>query len=442
MRLWAVCPTPCLSVFRTGTITAMTGPVLSAGYERKLSPIERLWVVANRLYPPFASQLVLEGEGEFDLDLWRRATSRASIVNPGSRLVLRKHLGLSHWVDSKVPVNVHLLDGSDWNGTDPLNAPFLKRLLPAHSGPTCEILLLTGNPKRVILRAHHAVTDGIGGLKFVEDVFRELRGEECLGTTGRQTDLDIIRKIGTSRAKIVKNDCETPWPPITTDKASPGTIWRRVTVPGRHSKLLARITQVIAHQAYESGRCSRESAKEDRFGRNRPPVVRIDIASDMRHFFPDDPPSSANLTGMLTIEVSESDRPADIIRAICAERRAKHEGVLIKTLAPVRWVPLHLLMQIWRYRTRRSFESGHYATSGAISNIGLLPIHRYQGGGFKAKTGFAIPPGNEGVPVIVIFNWTDKQTEIVASAANCMATGEQLENLLEKIKDVLMGNSH
>jgi len=51
----------------------MSEPDLPERYTRQLSPIERLWIVADTLYPPFVSQLVLEGEGEFDLPAWQRA---------------------------------------------------------------------------------------------------------------------------------------------------------------------------------------------------------------------------------------------------------------------------------------------------------------------------------------------------------------------------------
>jgi len=419
----------------------MSEPNSPRQYSRKLSPIERLWIVADTLYPPFVSQLVLEGEGGFDLPAWQQAAKRASAANPGSRLVLRRFLGWSRWVDSEVPIEVHLIDGGDWDGKGPENAPFLKRPLPARSGPTCEILLLQGNPNRVVLRAHHGVTDGIGGLGLIDDLFRELRGKASRGTEGSQVDIDIVRQLGTKKIKVVKNNCQSPLPPATKDKPGTGTTWRRITIPGRHSNLLGKIAFAIAQRAHELKRQTLAMTGDIDADQSNARVVRLDIAADMRHHSPESSASSANLTGMITIEVSETDTVANIISAMAAQRRAKREGMLVAALGPLRWVPLRLLKQYWHYRTRRAYKSGCFATSASLSNIGLLPVARYRGGGFKAKTAFAVPPGNAGIPLLIIFNDTGQQVELVAMVPDSAASVQQLESLLEDIKNTLLKDS-
>jgi len=419
----------------------MTDAVLSSRYERKISPVERLFLVGDKLYPPFVSQLVLEGQGEFDLQCWQSAARRVSVTNPGCRLVLRGNLGWSRWVDSAVSPAVHLINGESWNGKDPENAPFLKRPLPARSGPTFEVLLLTGNPNRVIFRTHHGVMDGGGGLRFINEFFRELRGEKSLESTGSYTGLDLARRLGAGRMKIEENDCQSPLPAITIDDSVRDSYWRRITVAGNHSKLLGRIAFVVAQHAHNA---NRRAVGMTVSGDSKPvksPVVRLEITTDMRQHCPEDTPTTANLIGLITINVSDTDTVADIINTIVRHRGGDLEGQLESTLAPIRWVPIPVLAYYWRRRTRLACKKNLFASSASLSSIGRLPIENYQGGGFNADTAFVIPPGNSGIPLLITFNSAGQNTEIVAMVPDSGLIHAQLENLLEVLRETLEQNS-
>lgn len=87
---------------------------------------------------------------------------RASAGNPGSRLILRGHLGSCRWVDSGKTPPVREIDGSRWDGLGPVGAPFLQEPLSPIKGPMCEVLLIHGDPLRVAFRVHHGVMDGRG----------------------------------------------------------------------------------------------------------------------------------------------------------------------------------------------------------------------------------------------------------------------------------------
>ena len=43
---------------------------------RPLYGLERVWLVADRAWPPFVNQLVMEGEGRLDAAAWRDAVAR------------------------------------------------------------------------------------------------------------------------------------------------------------------------------------------------------------------------------------------------------------------------------------------------------------------------------------------------------------------------------
>ena len=421
---------------------AMADSTLSLPYERKLSPTERLWVSGDVLFPPFVMHVVYEGEGDFDLGSWQGAASRASAANPGSRLVLKGHLGWSRWVDSGVPVKVHLLDGENWDGTSAEGATYLKRPLPVRSGPTCEVLLLTGVPKRVIFRAHHAVMDGGGAIFFIEDLFRELRGEPSLGTTGFKTDLDMARKIGTGKFEIPQTNCLPSSPPASTHGYMPGNTWRRITIPGLCSKPLSRIILTVAQNAFETKNHTQTSNIKSNTESINQPVVRFDLPVNMRQHCTEFSRSTANLTGAIKVEVSETDTLADILNAIQIERDSKSETEYIGALAPLVWVPVRLITLFWRSYTRRVDKNGCYVSSGVISNVGRWPIRRRHGAGFRATTGFAIPPFGGGMPMGIAFNGTGDKLEITVSVPNDVANGEQFPAFLEKLKVALEEDSH
>lgn len=420
----------------------MAESTVASRYERKLSPTERLWVSGDELFPPFVVQAVYEGEGEFDLDSWQGAAIRASAANPGSRLVLKGHLGWSRWVDSGVPVKVHLLDGENWNGTSPEGATFLKRPLPARSGPTCEVLLLTGIPKRVIIRVHHAVMDGGGAALFSEDLFRELRGEPSHGNTGFKTDLDMARKIGTGKFEMPHENCLPSSPPVLTNVYMPGNTWQRITIPGHCSKPLARIILTVAQHAFETRHYTQATNIKGSSKSISQPVVKFYLPVNMRQHCTESSRSTANLTGVIKVEVSETDTIADILNVIQVKRDSKGETVSIGKLAPLVWVPIKLIMYFWHRYTRRIHKNGCYLSSGVISNVGQWPIKRRHGAGFRATTGFAIPPfGGGRMPMNILFNSCGNKLEITVSVPNDVANGEQFPAFLEKLKAVLGGDS-
>ena len=70
-------------------------------YQRKLSVNERMFL-ASAVIRPVANQIVVEGSGYVDMGTWQSAIEKASIANPGSRLILKGFLGSCHWRDSGI----------------------------------------------------------------------------------------------------------------------------------------------------------------------------------------------------------------------------------------------------------------------------------------------------------------------------------------------------
>lgn len=392
----------------------MTGP-----YQRPLSPVERIWLVADRLCPPFVNQLVLEGDPAagpaLDEGAWRTAVEAAAAVNPGSRLVLRGVLGGSRWVAAPAPPAVRTVDGRAWDGRGPEGAPFLAEPLPPRGGPTCAVLLVEGAPPRVVVRTHHAVMDGRGTLSFVEDVFRALRGEAPVGAAARIDDATLGRSLDAGVGDRRTEDCLAPTG--APDGTEPGVRWRRVSLPGRPARLLPRLALALAAEA-------RARAGAAATGR-----VRFDVPVDLRPRRPG-LRSTANLTGMLFVEVAPDDGPDDIARALARGLAERREVAAEPALAALRGVALGLLVAGARRGVRRNHGRARYAATAVLSNLGRLPLATFHGAGFRAETGFFIPPGTDSSPFFLATAGTEDRVELTASVPRVLATDGRLEAVL------------
>ena len=405
-----------LSIFSGGV------GVGKGGYERTLSATERIWLAADRITPPFAVPLVLEGEGKLDVKAWKIAVDRAAEANPGMRAVLKGTLKRTRWVDCGVAPPVREIDGNAWDGHGPEGAPFLQRTIFPLSGPTTEVLLLSGAQPRVIFRAPHALTDGRGMLCFVEDVFRVLRGEDPIGTDSTLKDLSLARSLGSGDAMKRVKDCLTPSGAIAS--ADPGVRWRRVTLTGHPSRLLPRVVLAVARSAWgqldhgDSGR------------------VRIEIPVDMR---PKQPGlrSTGNLTGMLYMDIPPDADEDSITTEILALLESVDEARIIKGLEALSSLPVWLIAWLGKLALKNIHHKGRFRSSAVVSNLGRLPLAKFQGGGFSARTGFFIPPGADTQPFFLAMCGNGEGVEFVASMPRVLATDGRLERLLESLIDNL-----
>lgn len=168
---------------------------MTRNYIRKLSSTERVYLTLADMYPPFANQYFWEGTGVLDPALWHAAVEQAAESNIGCRLALTGTLNRTRWVDSGNPPLVSEIDGSRWSGMSSDDAEFLTTPLSPWDGHGCQILLIHGDPLRVVFRTHHAVMDGRGTQTLAEDVFRALRGEPLIGSEGRTVEQDLARSF-------------------------------------------------------------------------------------------------------------------------------------------------------------------------------------------------------------------------------------------------------
>lgn len=389
---------------------------------RRLYGSERFFLAGERLDPRTSVfQLVAEGRGELPLEAVEAAVRKAAAANPGLSLYLRGSLGWARWLASDVPPPVTLIEAPDWDCRSPAGGDrFLYRRLDVRRGPACEVLLVRGTRNRVIVRAHHALTDGGGALEFLLDVFRELRGESALGSPpGPRTCLDLVREI----PRGAKGLPQPRYAPITgaPEEAAPGQTWRRVTVKLAGSRVLPRLIEalIVSASGYSNG------------------PWRIGLPVDLRRRLPG-LRTSANVTGGIDLEGGLEDFRADAVaEAIRQMLDAGRELKAMRATEKLRWLPLGLLTQARRAGLRRTAKSGKVALSAMVSNLGRQSLRSIEAPGWEPTSLFLIPAGTTGLPLALSTSGHEGGLELIGTAPHAFATRGRLERTLEEIRNRL-----
>lgn len=400
----------------------MSGQVQVAGYRRPVSGIERAWIVADDLFGPFVNQMVLEGEGPLDPDAWQKAVHLAADANPGARAVLRGWLGWSRWDGGGPPPRLTVVDGSGWDGQGPEGAPWLQRPLDPYRGPTAEVVLMRGPQPRVALRTLHATMDGGGTLAWARDLFAALRGEPCQGHADVALDRDVARRVDVEPLPPP----EDAWVPPTGSPTGPsnGIVWRRLSLPGPHKALLPRIAHAVAAHARSI------------HGENAP--VRFDIPADLRRLWPE-LRSTANLTGMVSLEPQPSDTPEVLGHQIRDALDGQVPAASVLTADGLRHVPLWLMRAVARHRGRQHARTGRYGSTGVLSNLGRLDLTPFQGAGFRARRVLFIPPGTPVTALFMGISGHPEGTEVLCSVPQNLASDGRLARLMDRLRATFSG---
>lgn len=390
---------------------------MTGSFSRAVSPLERLWIVADQMTPPFAAQLVVEGTGSLDVKAVQTAVRAVGDANPGTRLLLRRQFGRLRWVDGGVAPSVRVVDGRAWSGQDPEGADFLRYRLCPWRGPTAEVLLVEGAPTRLVFRMHHGVADGMGLLHWSHELFRALRGEPLVGATSRLTDHEAARRLGTGKRARRERSCLAPtglsdWRAGSRDR---GSTWLRKFVPGRHSQLIPNIALFIAGRAREAG----------------PGRVHVHVPVDLRRYLPDEAPSTGNLSGMVPVLVepdSSADQIEDLLRSLIETGRAAD---VVRQVAPAGRLPTWLMRLLGSAWAGRCHRRNGWSSSGSVSNLGMLSMEALSGGGFAAETSFSLPPPSFGTCLFLLLVGRPGGVELCASVPKPLATRGRLKDFLD-----------
>lgn len=387
-------------------------------YTRKMTFNERSYVAASLIGYPVTIQLLFDGEGILDFKRWRNAVTVASEANPGARVVLKGHLGWSRWVDSGIAPPVREVDGSHWNGYDPHGAPFLQESLPFRESPTSEVVLIHGSTPRVLFRTHHGVMDGRGIMFWAEDIFRVLRGENAIGSTSDLTDVELSKSFQDQfRTSFpVEHIAPTGQP----EGNSHGVTWKRRSLKANIPMLLARCARLVAEEAW----------------RHTDGIVRFAVPVDMR---PRKPGlrSTGNLTLDLYIEVKKATTPLQIADDIALKLKQGCEGKIKKFDELLKHIPLWVVRQAIEKIVQKRHQNGLYGLSGILTNLGWIDLTHFKGGGFSARSFWAIPPATEYFPFFLVMSGYEGRSELILSTPQKLASQGRLDDALERIASQL-----
>ena len=397
---------------------------------RPVSGLEKAWLVADRLAPPFVNQLVLEGSGWLDPELVQVAANRVAVQMPGVCLRRRGWLGGMRWESTGIPPVVRVDDGRLWDGASPSGASFLDRRMDPVRGPVCEVVLVKGSSDgvdRVVIRTHHAALDGRGAGLFAADLFAVLRGEEPEGAkAGPFTDVDLARMAEVPARKDPLPDRASPTGEATSTSFQ--TTWARRRVPGRFRGLLPRAIVGL----WEA---SRNYTKD---------ALRVGVPVDLRRYNRR-LRSTANLTGILHIDLDGVDsvsRAHARVRARLGHGFESHAAAAhVLGVDAIRGLPLWLMGWAGARAARDGLRSGRFGTSVTLSNLGRQDLSQYSGGGFSAQRAFWIPPGQPGLPLFLAMSGDAEGLDLVGSMPVGLADEGRLEGLLDGMVDALVSES-
>jgi hypothetical protein len=389
-------------------------------FSRPLCRTEKIYLVFDEHCPGFANQFFFEGTGVLDRKRWLKAVEIASAANPGSRLVLRGKWAFSHWVDSGITPRVIEIDASGWDGLRPEGAPsLLEESLPPREGPTCEVVLIHGEPLRVLFRTHHAVMDGRGTQCWADDIFRALNGLPPIGSNSRLTELEMARSF--QKKGRIPPPPEFIAPTGKPQGAEPGCTWQRMRIPGRYKNLMGQVAVLLAQAAWVHGKGN----------------IRFSIPVDMR---PRQPSlrSTGNLTNLIYLEIKPCDDAKNLSKEVARQLDERMDGMLYWGDRVIPYIPYPIIRHTLQNEILRKRTIGLYRNSGVLSNVGRIPIENYYGGGFRADYFWPIPPGQELLPIFVGFTYSHEDTTLTVSIPKVLANNGRLQALMDHIRNGLV----
>lgn len=390
---------------------------------RLVSPGERVFhlVKETGTWSRKFIQVVFEGEGELNPEKWKAAMVAASAVHKSFRLVLRGHLGFSRW-DGAGPEPTVTEVFADWDGFD-FDRPFLWRTpIDLRQGPIGEVVLIQGRTPRVLMRIHHAVTDGVGALTFAQDLFRILRGEAPVGSNSTATEIDVWRaaNFGTGKTPSAPANAIIPFEPR---EGSPNDhpVWKRISIPGRIVRIIPKLAVGVAEQSR----------------RLREGIVRIALFVNLRRHLDSGQITTANCSGMIVFDVAPDDTLQSVSTTIRSKFHLRTYLDMSRYVSVVRWVPA-ALFQAGPRSIRRQYRTGLFRASAYITHIGSFSPDLYSYADFRATRLIPIAPSDPTTPLNLVIVEGNDSVELVAHAPRPLAGNGKLDAVVDALRTRLV----
>jgi len=375
----------------------------------------RFYIAAHESFPSFFLLYTFDGSGVLDVERWRNAVAIASAADSSPRMVLKRYLNFSRFVDSGITPPIHVIDSKQWETYGSEYSDSLDKFNP-RINPMAEVYLIKGDPPRVAIRAHHAVMDGRGVMTWAEDIFRALRGEEVQKSNDTLQSPDLLNPSYRPANRVTGRFLAPTGRPQGSER---GITFLRKRITGSFSKIPAKIALVSAREAWRHGKGN----------------VRFGIPLDLRSRRPG-LKSTGNLTSAIFIQITPDMNLDDIASEINRKLSAQEDGYADLEDKLMKYLPLKIIGELLRMDGDYSHKRGTYRYSGFISNVGLYKPEAFQGGGFSTHAISARPVCLDGFPFSIALIGVDgapKQLDLFAAAPRVLANNGRLEALLDRI---------
>lgn len=364
------------------------------------------------------SQLIIEGEGELPESTLQQAVVNVAIANPAVRSRLRGYWGVKFWSASGPQPRIRTIY-QEWDGHFHNGLSFIDKPLDLITGPVAEIIQVVGTKTFLVFRIHHAVTDGVGLMDFARNVFHALNAKEPEKFLSTLT----VEKMPPGNLKAMPPkvcDAATPFPlePANLSTVDRSRVWNRLTIPGSDAKILLKTILAIADLARGESEQS----------------IRIHVPASLRRHAPEEK-TSANLVGMVRLDVEKNDDCRSLVRKFNARLEEKQElPIAVNSLTSklMFWIPLRLLQKLERASVQKLLKQPRFTCSGTASYIGKVDINEFSCVAFSAHSLFGIPVTPLGSPLMAVLISNQNGTEIVLTVNRTLISDDSMKNLSEK----------
>lgn len=362
--------------------------------------------------PPREIVFVIEGEADGTQIPWQSAIDKVVAMNPGARLRLigmRQH---ARWRSDGVGPRLRIVEQCDWDGRSEIGAEFIDATaLSLEDGPTAELIVAgTGMAIKVIFRVLHAVMDGVGAMHFFQELFRALRGEKLLGTNVAFSDVDLMLHVPSqARAR--------PFTPkssacLTGDARGKemGHAWRRISLRGAQSNLLARTAIAMAEFAR-----SRSTAP-----------IRIAIPINLRRHIPG-LLATMNFSNMIHVVLDPADTVESFQKRLHEMLGGNSDVAYHKSTEWIRYLPLAWLDRLMTSTADR-YTAPRVLETAVLSNLGNFERSALICPGFNALCLYGIPIESN---LFSIAFGLQGRVEMTVGMTRVLASGGRLDEFVE-----------
>ncbi|MER9117115.1 HAD-IIIC family phosphatase [Mesorhizobium sp. M0954] len=369
---------------------------------RRCTPTEWLYRCLESELPPFAIQLRIALRALPQVRALERALTACVEANPASR----QQLSGRWWLDEGGMPRIVSIDADT---PFSLQHAALQRRLAPTGAPPVEVLRWPG--AGLVLRASHVSMDAAGLLHFAQDLFRALRGEPLLGSSGFLDDWSLLKASPHCRPLP---SLPPMWSsPAGAPSAAAGYVQALRQVRGRVDSPTARIAAALA-QASTGGTC------------------RLMIPVDLR-LTNTALRTTANLSNPLFLDFESGWDASTCWRHVLGALSRHEQFGVAHATAALRWLPERATGRVLGVVQRWQARHGRHFFSAVSSNLARVSQAAFAFDGQLPTDVAFLPFDTPGAGLNLLTLQHDDALELAASCPAAAGDHGRLHALLDAV---------